>query len=412
MITCDRPFWRSYAKLSFVIWLSVAQVVSWGTTFYAFALFIGPLDTTFGWSKAQVTGAFTLTLLLMGLAGISVGAALDRIGGRWLMTGGSILNALLLLALSQTHSLAFFYLFWISLGLSMATTLYPAGFAVTVATLGAEARDGVTLMTLIAGFASTVFIPFIAFLIEHWNWQVALEVIACCNLLLCAPIHWLTLRHERIAGSTSARPRIFTIDLSEGAVAQAVRNPRLWWLAYCFAANSMLMSGITVHIIPLLGEYGFDLATIVTVTAMIGPMQVAGRLLITLANRWLSFRRIGIFALAAPLLALIILGAAKPGLALVFLFPILYGAANGIITIVRAMAVPELIGPEAYGSLNGILGLVGAVALACAPVVVSWTWKISQSYTAPLILLFVVGASALFAFLLATRGSWRREESA
>jgi MFS family permease len=400
----ETSLWRDYRAMSFVIWLSIAQTVSWGIMFYGFAVFIEPLTAEFGWSKAEITGAFTLSLLVVGLFSVSAGTVLDRFGGRWLMTGASALGAALLFITAQIETLTAYYAVWIGLGLAMAATLYPSGFAVVVATLGSRARQGVTLMTLIAGFASTVFIPLISLLIDRVDWRDSFTLLGVILLVICVPIHAYVLRLERVPGAgQSGRPRIFSIDLKSGPVADALRNPVLWWIGVCFTANSFVMAGVTVHIIPLMLERGFTMVTIVATIAMIGPMQVAGRVMVTVFEKWLDFRRAGLISGIFLLLGFALLSMAQPDNYLNYLFPIFYGSSLGIITIVRALAVPELIGPEAYGALNGLLGLVSSLALAATPVLISWVWLISQSYTAPLLLLSAVSLGSLLSFIIAVR---------
>ena len=398
----ETSLWRDYRAMSFVIWLSLAQTVSWGIMFYGFAVFIEPLTAEFAWSKAEITGAFTLSLLVVGLFSISAGTVLDRFGGRWLMTGASALGAGMLLITAQIETLTAYYAVWIGLGLAMAATLYPSGFAVVVATLGSRARQGVTLMTLIAGFASTVFIPLISLLIDRIDWRDTFTLLGVILLVICVPIHAYVLRLERVPGAgQSGRPRIFSIDLKSGPVADALRNPVLWWIAICFTAHSFVMAGVTVHIIPLMLERGFAMVTIVATIAMIGPMQVAGRVVVTVFEKWLDFRRAGLISGIFLLFGFALLSMAQPDNNLNYLFPIFYGSSLGIITIVRALAVPELIGPEAYGALNGLLGLASSLALAVTPVLVSWVWLISQSYTAPLLLLSAVALCALLSLIMA-----------
>ncbi|MFP6747061.1 MAG: MFS transporter [Alphaproteobacteria bacterium] len=396
--------WRDYRAMSFVVWLSIAQTVSWGIMFYGFAVFIKPLTEEFGWSKAGITGAFTLCLLVSGLVSISAGSILDRFGGRWLMTGASSLGVVLLLLASFTDSLTSYYVVWIGIGLVTASTFYPSGFAVVVATLGSRARQGVTVMTLIAGFASTVFIPLISVLIDHVGWRDSFLYLGLILLVVCVPIHAIVLRQERVPGAgASARPRIFTIDLKAGPVAAGIRNPAFWWIGTCFTANSFVMAGVTVHIIPLMLERGFAMGTVIATTAMIGPMQVAGRIFLTIFEKWIDFRAAGLISGISLLIGFALLGFAQPDNYLNFIFPIFYGASLGIITIVRALAVPQLIGPAAYGALNGLLGFASAMALAATPVLLSWVWLITNSYTAPLLVLSCVGLIALFSFIMAVR---------
>ena len=400
----DTSLWRDYRALSFVIWLSIAQTVSWGIMFYGFAVFIKPLTTEFGWSKAEITGAFTLSLFVVGLASISAGSILDRFGGRTLMTGASALGAVLMVAAGQIEGLAAYYVVWVGLGLAMSATLYPSGFAVVVATLGSRARQGITVMTLIAGFASTVFIPLISFMVDHIGWRDSFSWLGVILLVVCVPIHLVVLRLERVPGAgQTERPRIFSIDTKSGPVAAGLRNPAFWWIGVCMTANSFVMAGVTVHIIPLMLERGFAMATIVGTIAMIGPMQVAGRVVVTVFERWLDFRKAGLVSGIFLLIGFALLAQVQPDNYFNYLFPIFYGGSLGIITIVRGIAVPELIGPEAYGALNGIIGLASALALAAAPVLLSWVWLIGGSYTAPLILLFAVALLSLLSFLVAAR---------
>ncbi len=400
----ETSLWRDYPALSFVVWLSIAQTVSWGIMFYVFAVFIKPLTTEFGWSKADITGAFTLSLLVVGLLSVSAGIILDRFGGRWLMSGASALGAVILLLAAHIETLTAYYVVWIGLGLAMSATLYPAGFAVVVATLGPRARQGVTIMTLIAGFASTVFIPLISLLLELMDWRETFTLLGLILACICVPIHAYVLRLERVPGTgQTGRPRIFTIDLQDGPVAAGLRNPAFWWIGICFTTNSLVMAGVTVHIIPLMLERGFAMAVIVATIAMIGPMQVAGRVVVTVFENWLDFRKAGLMSGVFLLIGFGLLFLAQPNNYLNYLFPIFYGSSLGIITIVRALAVPELIGPEAYGALNGLLGLASSLALAIAPVLISWVWLLSQSYTAPLFVFSAVGLVSLLSFIMAVR---------
>jgi hypothetical protein len=150
-------------------------------------------------------------------------------------------------------------------------------------------------------------------------------------------------------------------------------------------------------------ERGFTMVTTVATIAMIGPMQVAGRVVVTLFEKWLDFRKAGLISGIFLLIGFALLGRAQPDNNLNYLFPIFYGGSLGIITIVRALAVPELIGPKAYGALNGLLGLVSSLALAITPVLISWIWLISRSYTAPLLLLSAVGLFSLLSFIMAIK---------
>src|SRR5215207_11232045 len=112
------------------ITLAITETISWGIIYYAFTVFILPMEAELGWSKAQLTGGFSLSLLVAGGLAFPVGAWIDRHGSRLIMTLGSILASLLIVAWSQVTDLNMFYLIWVGLGVCAATVLYEPAFAV------------------------------------------------------------------------------------------------------------------------------------------------------------------------------------------------------------------------------------------------------------------------------------------
>ena len=398
--------WRDRSAMKFVIWLSIAQTVSWGAMFYGFAVFISPLSNEFQWEKTEITGAFTVSLLIVGVFSYAAGRILDYFGGRWLMTAASALGGILLFLAGHIDNLTNYYVIWVGLGLVMSATLYPSGFAVIIATLGSRARQGVTLMTLIAGFASTIFIPLISYSLTQLDWRATYYLLGLSLLLICVPIHAYVLKSERVPrNKKNDSLEFFQLGSQKGPIARNITNPRFLWIGLCFTTNSLVMAGVTVHIIPLMLERGFDMTTIVATIAIIGPMQVAGRLVMTIFANWLDFRKSGLLSCIALLASFGALSAATPENHFHYLFPILYGVSLGINTIVRALAVPELIGPEAYGALNGVLGFASAMALAAAPLIVSWIWSINSDYTIPLLILSLTALLSVCSFVLAVKKS-------
>jgi sugar phosphate permease len=103
------------------VWaLGVTQIVSWGSMYYAFPLLLAPIEQELGWHRASVAGAFSLRLLVAGVAAFPVGVLIDRLGGRALMAWGSFLAAVLLALLAHTSSIGVFYVIWAGLGLAWA----------------------------------------------------------------------------------------------------------------------------------------------------------------------------------------------------------------------------------------------------------------------------------------------------
>ncbi len=386
--------------------LGVTQIVSWGSLYYAFPLLLGPIEQELGWHRASVVGAFSLSLLIAGVAAIPAGMVIDRFGGRAPMAWGSLTAAVLLALLSRSESLAMFYALWAGLGLCMAATLYEPAFAVIYRSFGADARKAVTALTLVAGFASTVFWPFTEWLVAGLGWRDALIVLAALNLLVCWPLHQFALPAPARADPTTHPHRM---KASEHAVAPW-HSSGFWLLALVFAANMLAFAVLSVHLIPLLVERGLSTTQAAALAALIGPMQVAGRVVEYAFGRRFSAAAAGMTALVLlpAALLLVIMGGASfvvlaAGLAL-------YGASNGVMTIVRAVVPAELFGRERYATLNGALSVPVILTRAAGPVAASFVWSATGGYSGTLWGLVLASVLAVIAFRLAVRSRPSRVE--
>ncbi|WP_341894930.1 MFS transporter, partial [Ferrovibrio terrae] len=174
--------------------LSFAQLVSWGTIFYGFPLFVVSMESELGWSRGTLNGALSLGLLTAGFAAYPVGRIIDRHGGRLVMSIGSVLAVLLFVAWAWVGHPVIFYAIWFGLGLAQAGTLYTPVFAVLTRMFPDSFKTRITMLTLTGGFASTVFTPLIAWAIEALGWRDALLLMAACNFVFCLPVHVLLLR--------------------------------------------------------------------------------------------------------------------------------------------------------------------------------------------------------------------------
>jgi MFS family permease len=386
-----------------VVWaLSVTQIISWGSLFYAISVLIAPIERELHWSRDAIVGAFSLSMVCTGLAAFPVGNLIDRYGGRYVMGGGSILAAAMLALLSQTASLPMFYATWIGLGIAMGAVLYEPAFTVITACFGTHARKGITALTLFGGLASTVFWPLTQALITALGWRHALLVLAVSNLLICAPLHWWCLPR-------SGAHRVKTPDASND---RAVRAPQMreivltrtfMLLALAFTMNMLAFSAMSIHLIPLLHERGFTMSDAVWLAAIVGPMQVAGRIgEYTVGAR---FRAIEIATIALILLpvALLLLRFAGLNWIWVLVFITLYGASNGVMTITRGIIPSEIYGRERYGAVNGALAAPVLASRSLGPLVAAFIWSAAGGYDAVLWALAAIGFVSLVSFYLAVK---------
>ena len=386
-----------------LLWgLAAAQVVSWGSVYYSFSLFVVPMEAELGWGRTEINGALSLGLLISGFAAYPVGTWIDRHGGRALMTVGSVLATVLLAAWSAIESLALLYVIWVGLGLALAATLYEPAFAVLTRTFPESYRARITALTLVGGFASTVFIPLTQLFISALGWRNALLALAVCNAAICIPVHVFLLRNE--SGRTTRAVDAGTDDTptDDRALRRALRHPAFWGLAVCFTAYYAAFSAMTFHIIPLLTERAVPIGTIVAAIAVVGPAQVAGRLMLFAARGRFTSSFAGRFATMLFPLSVILLIAFPSSVAALFAFAACYGAANGIMTIVRGTAVPDLMWREGYGAINGALTLPSNIARAVAPFAAALIWKSGGVYDAVLWSMLGAGCAAAVAFWYAS----------
>lgn len=368
------------ARRRFIAALGVGQIVCWGALYYSFPLLAEPMAREFALSKPEIYAAATAGLAVAGVAAYPVGAAIDRGHGRMVMVGGAVLGAALLLALSLVEAAWALFPLFAGIGLAQAMTMYEPAFAVVARRFGAEARAGVTTLTLWGGFASTVFVPLIQFLIDHHGgWRGALPTLAGLMLACAALPFALAITPDKdaaTAGSGAARRKV--------GVGWALRRPVFWGLAVAFTLYYGVFSALSFHLYPLLLERGFDAATVVAAIAVIGPAQVAGRLAVWLFADRRPVRAIGAVTVLGLPTAVILLWLAPQDFASLAIFAVIYGAANGVMTIVRGLAVPEMLTNQAYGAINGALAAPSILAKAAAPLAAAYLWSAAGSYDAVL----------------------------
>ena len=249
-------------------------------------------------------------------------------------------------------------------------------------------------LTLWGGFASTVFIPLIQLLLDHFGWRETLLVLGGVNIVLCAGLYAAVIdpaadASPQGADTPGARPMA-----GARAVGSALRSPVFWALAVALTAYWAVFSAFIFHAYPLLLERGFDTRAVVLAMAVIGPAQVAGRIVILVFAGGVPIRIIGsVVVLAFPLVFLGLI-ATPPWLLAIMLIAAVYGGANGIMTIVRGLVVPEMVTRQAYGAINGALNVPAMIARASAPFGAALLWAASGSYLS--VLFAMLGVSLLF----------------
>ncbi|MDQ3808742.1 MAG: MFS transporter, partial [Chloroflexota bacterium] len=364
---------RIYYGWIVVAALGVTETISWGILFYAFAVYLTPMQAELGWSRGDMTGAFSLGLLLAGLAAMPVGRWLDRHGPRLLMTVGSCAGAALVLAWSRVATLPQLYLVWAGIGLAMSATLYDPAFATATRWFERQRLRALTVITLMAGFASTIFLPLAESLVRQQGWRASLVTLAIILAVGTIPAHALLLRRRpedlglRPDGDRAQPTVAQARDASGTRLGQALREPSFWWLVASFWLTGVATVAMGVHLVPYLQDRGYDPAFAATATGLVGAMQVVARLVLAPFGDRSSPRTLAAITLGLVPVSIVVLLVA-PGSIGVIAFVVLFGAARGTSTLTRPALLAHLYGRAQYASIAGVLQFALSVAQAIAPV--------------------------------------------
>ncbi|MGF6570168.1 MFS transporter [Paraburkholderia fungorum] len=391
--------------------LAAAQLVSWGSIYYAFSLFVVPMESTLGWSRTATNAALSTGLLTSGLAAYPIGTWIDHGHGRRVMVGGTVLAAAMLMLWSQAHSLVTLFVVWIGLGGAMAATLYDPVFAVITRDFPTTFRTKITLITLVAGFASTVFIPLTQGLVGTFGWRRALLVLAAANLAVCLPVHAVAIRRN-IPDRDHSGHRAAIRATNSAATRRALRTPTFWALAVCFTAYYATFAALTFHLVPLMMERQVSAAVIVTTMAVIGPAQVLARVFWFTVGRNVSPSIVGLVITTAFPASVVILMFAGTSAPILILFAVVYGGANGMMTILRGTIVQDLMWAEGYGAVSGLLSAPSNVAKGIAPISAAAIWTLGHDYGPVEWVVLVVGMVSAVAFSVAVACARRSARAA
>jgi hypothetical protein len=380
-----------------VLVLGVTQILTWGILFYPPVLMMPLIAADRGWSLSFAMAGFSLALLVAGSTAPTIGGWIDRYGGHVVMAAGSLLGAcgVALLAFAA-HPVAYLAV-WIILGVAIAANLYDPAFATLGRIFGTAARRPITWLTLAGGFASTVSWPATQLALTFTDWRGTYLLFALVLACVAAPLHAFALPR------TCAPPA----PASDGAAAALpaslpARGLVFVLVAAAFAAYAFIPSGLAAHLIAMFGRAGIDPATAVVIGALFGPSQVAARVCeLSFGGRAhpLNLARFSVALILAGFALLALFGLV---LWAAVAFAIMFGAANGLMTIARGAVPLALFGATGYGRVLGRIAKPFQVMQAVAPLALAFVVERSGD-PAALAVTAAFGAVALVCLLAIRR---------
>jgi MFS family permease len=354
-----------------MVWvLAVSTTVAYGVLYYSFAVFVQPMEQELGWNRAQTSLAFSLAMLKAGLVAPGLGRVLDRRGSREVMSLGALAASGLLLVWAQISNLPWLYATWVLLGVCASATFYDPAFTAVAVWFRRYRSRAMLTITLVAGLASTIFVPLDTWLLAQLGWRDAVRVLAGL-MLLTAPLLWFTLRRHPSDLGQFVDGLEDSSDITESPVTSSdsgwVKSRAFWSVSVSFALARTGVAVLAAHLVPLLTERGYSRSVAATVAGAVGMLQLVGRVFFSnLTSRatlvWLSSATFAVHGLGVLALAL-------GGDAGVWVFLALYGTTNGAITLTRAALLAEVFPISMYGRVNGAVSLMVALSSAAVPFV-------------------------------------------
>jgi MFS family permease len=347
-----------------LIWaLGATQIVGYGTLYYSFSILAPDMARDLSIPQDRLFGLLSIALLVGGFFAPQAGKWADRFGAGRLMVPGSLAAAISLVCAAASSNAILFGTSLVAMEIASSFVLYSTAFAAIVQIGGSKAQRSITHLTLIAGFASTLFWPLTSMLHEHLDWREIYFVFALMNVAVCLPIHWWVgklPRDEPEPRTLKERPEVTSSQVVP------TQNATFILMLVGFALEGFVLAAVLVHMVPLLTALGLGTAGLM-VSTLFGPSQVASRLLNMVFGGRLSQTVLAVISAGMLAAALAVLMATSPWLPGLVLFAILFGLGSGLASIVGGTLPLELFGKRGYGARLGWVTAARQFASALAP---------------------------------------------
>lgn len=389
-----------------VVTLAITETFSWGIIYYAFQVFIQPMQADLGWSLSQLTGAYSAALLISGFVTLPVGIWLDKHGGRWMMTIASILATFLLLAWSVVDTLWGFYVIWVLLGALMAMLFYDPAFVIVTNWFVRRRGLALAIVTFAAGLASTIFLPLADFLLNQVGWRSAVMILAIVYGCVTIPLHALVLRRRPQdmgllpdGDDTRHQQKHTPIVDKAVTVSDAIRSRTFILLCLGFGLSLLAANSIRVHFIPYAITIGITATTAAWLAGFIGITQVVGRLIFAPLEARFDARTVAIITFLVLGISFVMISLSQQ-LAMINGFVLVFGASYGALTLLRPVILADLYGSAHYGRINSIMSFMMILVMTASPIGTSLFVEAFGSYQPVIYGLTVIAFLAMIPIMM------------
>lgn len=368
------------------VWgLALGQTLLWCCLYYVFPAILLHWEQVHDWSRSEFMLGLTLAVGVSAIAALPAGRLIDKGYGALMMTISAVIGGVLLFLISFVDQLVWFYVLWGLMGIAMAGCLYEPCFAFLIRNLRTKAKRAITMITLVAGFASTISFPTVHYLAQLYGPMVTLQIFSGVVLFAAAPLLFINTRalaRFNLPSNADALPKAppiaSQVSSDRFSSVSYLANPMFWLLAFGFSMLALNHGVVLNHLLPLLDERNVPDDLAILVISLIGPMQVAGRVMWLLVDKHWSIIRITVMCFLSICCATLCLILSENVLYLVFGFVLLQGSAYGVMSIVKPLTTREVMGEVNFGSLAGAMAVPYLLAFALSPYFGAIVWQIGD----------------------------------
>ncbi len=383
-----------------IVLLAIGQTLVWAGLYYIFPALLLQWEQALGWSKSDITAAITLAVLISGACSPFTGRIIDKGHGPALMALSAIIGGIGLLLLSRVTSLWQFYFVWGLIGTTLAGCLYEPCFAIVTRAKGQDAKRGIIFITLIAGFASTISFPLVYSLAAAYGWRVTTSLSGIMIITIVAPLLFFAARELQSKSTVIVQADTNTPESRN----DFLKTRTFWFLAVGFSFMAIVHGATIHHLLPLLDERGLPAQLAVLIASFVGPMQVAGRLVMMTCEQYVSLHAISLAAFVLMTSSAVVLLFSGTSMIFLFGFVLVFGGAYGTMSILRPLVARHVLGEHQFGAKSGALALPYLFGSASAPYLASIIWALG-GYSLVLIAIFIIGSAGCVLYLLAQRAA-------
>jgi len=359
------------------------QTVAWGLC-STFGIFFNPLLIEFGWTRAMISGAFSLSFLILGFISIIVGGLNDRFGPRMIMVVCGFFLGLGYLLMSQLNTIWQLYLFYgVILGIGMS--------GMDVLSLSTIARWFVRRRGMMsgivkagAGIGMVIMPPIANWLISSYGWRTSYFIIGIIALALVILVAQFLRRGPAQMGQLpdgEEEVNIGCLNSADGGFSfqEAIHTRQFWMLCVIFLLVGFCVEAIIVHIVPHATDLGISAVSAANILAVIGGVSMIGRFVMGSAGDRIGNKPAYLICFVLLSVALLWMQLARE-LWMLYLFACVYGFAHGGFFAVISPWVAELFGLSSHGVILGAVFFSTTIGGAIGPVLAGHIFDITSSY--------------------------------